>query len=205
MNTRQYHTDDVISFRKTNEKFGGLSNMAAGFSLNINGIIVRSAEHLYQAMRFPVNPEIQQEILSEYSPMTAKMISKKYRDKYTRPDWDKVRISVMRWILEVKLSQNWETFGHLLLETGDKAIVEVSPNDRFWGAVVSGDIYEGTNALGRLLMDIREKYVKTHNYHRCIEPLDIPAFLLYNQQIEIVCNDSYHEEILQSELMEMDV
>ena len=203
MTIRKYNIKDVVAFRKTTEAFGGLSNMAAGYSLNINGIIIKSAEHLYQAMRFPVNPEIQYEILEEYSPMTAKMISKKYAVKCTRPDWDKVRFAIMKWVLEIKLSQNWNTFGSLLLETGNKPIVELTPKDKVWGAVLTGNVLEGTNALGRLLMQIREDYVKKNDYQRCINPLDIPAFLLYNNHIEIVCNDVFSYELMESDDLEM--
>jgi hypothetical protein len=34
---RTYHRKDIIVFRKTNEKFGGLSNMAPGYPINILG------------------------------------------------------------------------------------------------------------------------------------------------------------------------
>jgi ribA/ribD-fused uncharacterized protein len=199
MNYRQYHISELIAFRKTNEAFGGLSNMAPGFTLNINGIIIKSAEHLYQAMRFPLNPEIQAEILEEPSPMTAKMISRKYSDKCTRPDWEQVRFTVMRWVLQIKLSQNWDSFSSLLLSTDGKAIVEGTNKDKVWGAVKKGDIYEGVNALGRLLMQVREEYVKTQNQLHCVEPPDIPGFLLFNHAIEWVCNDSYDEDLEMSE------
>lgn len=199
MTIRSYNINNVVAFRKTTEAFGGLSNMCAGYSLNINGIIIKSAEHLYQAMRFPVNPEIQAEILEEYSPMTAKMLSKKYAVKYTRPDWDKARFAIMKWVLEIKLSQNWNTFSSLLLETGDKPIVELTPKDKVWGAVLNGETLVGTNALGRLLMQLREGYVKKNEYPHCINPLDIPAFLLYNNPIEIVCNDDFNYNLMVSE------
>ena len=205
MTIRTYHIKDVIAFRKTTDAFGGLSNMAAGYSLNINGIIIKSAEHLYQAMRFPINPEIQAEILEEYSPMTAKMISKKYAVKYTRPDWDKARFAIMKWVLEIKLSQNWNTFGTLLKETANKSIVELTPKDKVWGAVLKGETLEGTNALGRLLMQLRENYVKKNDYQRCISPLDIPAFLLYNNPIELVCNDDFHYELMESESLDIEM
>jgi ribA/ribD-fused uncharacterized protein len=204
MSIRTYDINDVITFRKTTEAFGGLSNMSSGYSLNINGIIVKSAEHLYQAMRYPLNPEIQAEILNEHSPMTAKMISKKYREKFTRPDWDLVRFQIMKWVLEVKLSQNWATFSNLLLQTENKAIVEFTPKDKVWGAVLEGTKLTGTNALGRLLMSIRETFVKTNNYQRCVHPVDIPGFLLFNTQIELVCNDSFNYDLIESDNIEIE-
>src|SRR5690606_37437152 len=107
----------------TNEVFGGLSNMAGGFPLRVNGIRILTSEALYQACRFPKRPDVQRLIIGENSPMTAKMKSKPYRQD-TRPDWDQVRVKIMRWCLRVKLAQNWHKFSELLLATGDKPIVE---------------------------------------------------------------------------------
>jgi len=193
MDIREYLISEVITFRSTKAEFGGLSNMANGFSLNVNGVIIPSAEHLYQACRYPLFPSIQEEIIIQESPMTAKMISKKHL-KYTRQDWDSVRFKIMRWCLEVKLSQNWEKFSEVLLKTGSKSIVEVSPKDKVWAAVLEGEKLIGVNALGRLLMDIREKYVKTKDYHRCVEPLPLTGFLLFGNPIQEVCNEVFEEE-----------
>lgn len=193
MDIRQYIESEVVSFKSTKAEFGGLSNMAAGFSVNVNGIIIPTVEHLYQACRYPLFPALQEDIIRQDSPMTAKMISKKHL-KYTRQDWEQVRFKVMRWCLEVKLSQNWEKFSKVLLETGDKAIVELSTKDKVWAAVKEGDKLIGTNALGRLLMELRENYVKKNEYQRCIDPLPIPGFLLFGNPIEEVCNESFDDD-----------
>jgi len=193
MDIRQYIESEVVSFKSTKAEFGGLSNMAAGFSVNVNGIIIPTVEHLYQACRYPLFPALQEDIIRQDSPMTAKMISKKHL-KYTRQDWEQIRFKVMRWCLEVKLSQNWEKFAKVLLETGDKAIVELSTKDKVWAAVKEGDKLIGTNALGRLLMELRENYVKKNEYQRCIDPLPIPGFLLFGNPIEEVCNESFDDD-----------
>lgn len=199
MDTREYLTANVITFRSTKEEFGGLSNMAGGYSLNVNGVIIPSAEHLYQACRYPLFPAIQEEIIRQDSPMTAKMISKKYL-KNTRQDWNEVRFKIMRWCLEVKLSQNWEKFSAVLLKTGSIPIVELSPKDKVWAAVREGDKLIGTNALGRLLMDIRERYVKTKEYNRCIDPPSITGFLLFGNPIEEVCQEHFEDIFLEEEV-----
>lgn len=191
---RTYNINDVVVFRKTREQWGGLSNMAAGYSVKVNDVIVPTIEHLYQACRFPYHPEVQLAILNEPSPMTAKMISRKYND-HTRKDWNAVRFKIMRWCLEVKLSQNWESFGDLLRETENKPIVELTPKDKIWGAVKDGATLHGINALGRLLMEVRELYVKTNDYQRCIQPVLIPDFKLFDNYISLVCNDADLEEI----------
>lgn len=186
---RTYVRGEAVVVYKTKEDFGGLSNMASGYPLQINGVRILTTEALYQACRFPHMPEIQREIIGQHSPMTAKMKSKPYR-KDSRPDWDDVRYRVMRWCLRVKLAQNYDEFGLLLLATRDRPIVEQSRKDDYWGAKLAGetgDILIGQNVLGRLLMELREKL--KHDVDgalKTVPPLGIPDFLLLGKPIGIV-------------------
>jgi type I restriction enzyme S subunit len=185
---RTYDPAASVVFLKTNERFGGLSNMAPGFPLRVNGVRIRTSEALYQACRFPHLPDVQRKIIDEHSPMTAKMRSKPFRND-SRPDWDAVRVKIMRWCLRVKLAQNWREFGRLLLATGDRPIVEQSRKDDFWGAKVAEDgSLVGMNVLGRLLMELREhlKGDEAEGLH-AVEPLAIPEFVLFRQPIEAIC------------------
>lgn len=181
---RTYQRSDCVTFRKTKEVFGGLSNMAGGYPLKVNGVNILTSEALYQACRFPHLPDVQKLIIAQNSPMTAKMKSKPYRNQ-SRSDWDKVRVNVMRWCLRVKLVQNWDKFGQLLLDTGDKAIVEDSSKDDFWGAIPTDD-HEliGVNALGRLLMELRENLKNNPDSLKVVQPLTIDNFLLLDKPIE---------------------
>ena len=181
---RTYDRSTSVVFLKTHESFGGLSNMAGGFPLCVNGSRIRTSEALYQVCRFPHLPEVQRLIIEQKSPMTAKMKSKPYR-RDSRQDWDNVRVKVMRWCLRVKLAQNWQEFGKLLLETGERPIVEDSRKDDFWGAKPTDDqTLVGMNALGRLLMELREA-VKNENRDTFlhVKPLAIPDFLLFGKLI----------------------
>lgn len=185
--TRTYKRSESAIFSKTKETFGGLSNMAAGFPVRVNGVRILTSEALYQACRFPHRPEVQRIIIGEASPMTAKMKSKPYRQD-SRPDWDRVRIKIMRWCLRVKLAQNWNEFSRLLLATRGRPIVEKSRKDDFWGAkVVDEETLVGMNVLGRLLMELREE-VKQGDRERLsrVEPLDILDFRLYGEPISAV-------------------
>ncbi len=180
-----YHYKQIITFRKTKEEFGGLSNMAAGFELSINDLAIRTSEAIYQACRFPHLPEIQEKIIEQKSPMAAKMVGKPFRDK-TRDDWDNVRVNVMEWCLKVKLAQNFITFGSLLEKTYDKKIVEDSHKDDFWGAISDkdGKTLTGENYLGRLLMKLRKSYFSDLKYNLLkVEPLKIPNFELCSNPI----------------------
>lgn len=188
---RKYDPASSVVFCKTDEEFGGLSNMAPGFPLCVNRIDIRTSEALYQACRFPYHPNVQQLIIDERSPMTAKMRSKPYR-RETREDWNAVRVKIMRWCLRVKLSQNIDAFSALLSRTGNRDIVERKRTADFWGTKFTDDgLLVGENALGRLLMELREELKTADSSHwQTVEPLSIPDFLLLQKPIATVFSDA---------------
>ena len=126
--------------------------------------------------------------------MTAKMKSKRYRSR-SRDDWNLVRVRIMRWCLRVKLASNWTKFRDLLLATGDQPIVEESRKDAFWGAKVRNDgILVGANALGRLLMELREELRSASSEMlRRAEPPALKRFLLFGEPIRFVDVEHAHE------------
>lgn len=151
-----YLKNECITFRKINDAYGGLSNMSKGYPIEIEGEIFTRSEQLYQAFRFSDHINIQRDIQNEDNQFKAKLISKKYRDKHTRNDWDDVRVDIMDLCIRMKLKCNWQSFGDLLLETEDKNIVEDSHRDRFWGCVKDkNEQFIGSNVLGKLLMKLR--------------------------------------------------
>ncbi len=185
---RIYNSSEVIAFRGTKEAHGGLSNMAPGYSIRVNDVIIPSAEALYQACRFPLFPHIQEEIISQHSPMTAKMISRKYIT-HTRQDWEEIKYTVMYWVLKVKLSQNFNKFSKVLSKTGNTIIVELSYKDKDWAVITdSKNTLKGKNALGRLLMQLRSEFIINDNDIECVCPPNINGFMLYGSEIETVCN-----------------
>ena len=80
------------------------------------------------------------------------------------PHWTAQRVNVMRWVLRMKREANAAAIDAVLAETGQRAIVEVSTRDAWWGAHPAGDSYRGNNVLGRLWMELRE-------HHRAHDPL----------------------------------
>ena len=149
-------------FQKTSdEHWGGFSNMCAGFRIDVNGKIWLTSEALYQALRFPNDPEVQEMIRTERSPMAAKMKTKPFRASRSRKDWDSVRVDAMWWCLAAKLTANEKSFGDLLKESKKSDVVERSHRDRFWGAVkVTEDYLQGQNVLGVLITILRDRYIK---------------------------------------------
>ena len=85
----------------------------------------------------------------------------------------------MRWVLRTKLAQNPKTFGADLLSTEDMPIVEHSTRDAFWGADLKGGKFVGTNALGRLLMELRGEYSDAVKNGK-MEPVSPPALSDFN-------------------------
>jgi ribA/ribD-fused uncharacterized protein len=175
-------------FRYTTDKFGGLSNMAAGYQLIVNGVHYRTSEHLYQCFRFPDYLKAQRATLAHNSPLRAKMAGKPYREQHCRADWDQIRVDVMRFCLRVKLAQHRERFGTLLLSTGKRPIVEESWRKDFWAAkAVNAKQLEGENNLGIQLVALREEFralKPTDSY--VVKPLPIPNFTLMGKPVKTV-------------------
>lgn len=74
------------------------------------------------------------------------------RNKHLRrPDWDDVKVGIMRDILRAKAEQH-EYVRRKLLATGDRELVENSWRDDFWGW---GPNRGGQNMLGKLWMEVR--------------------------------------------------
>lgn len=151
-----YDLDLCIAFSHPQGAWGAFSNFSAAFPVRINGVLLLTTEHLYQACRFPLLPELQARLLSNPSPRAAKMRAHKHASE-TRSDWEAARIPIMRWCLATKLAQHRGAFGALLLETGTQPLVEVSGDDAFWAAVPQGRsrVAVGANMLGRFLMELR--------------------------------------------------
>lgn len=144
-------------FFRTREKWGEFSNMCAGFPLVVQAEQFRTSEALYQALRFPDHPDIQELIRAEKSPMAAKMVAKGNIEK-TRSDWDDVRVGIMRFSVAVKCVQHTVKLSKIFEESGTMPIVEKSRKDPFWGALeTEGGMLEGQNVLGDILMDIRAR------------------------------------------------
>lgn len=70
-----------------------------------------------------------------------------------RPEWDDVKVDIMRDILRAKADQH-EYVRRKLLATGDRELVENSWRDDYWGW---GPNKDGQNMLGKLWVEIRDE------------------------------------------------
>lgn len=158
--------ENAVVYTRIGESLQGLSNMSGGFPLLINGSIrVPNAENLFQALKFPDYPEIQGQVLSQQSPMGARILSSRLTNKTrVRPDWEEIQLEVMAFCIRAKLIWNWVGFGKLLREVTGKEILETSSKtDAFWGVVTTTDGHRGENHLGALLMGLRDEYLSEDN------------------------------------------
>lgn len=73
------------------------------------------------------------------------------RKRKLQPDWERVKISVMRQAVEAKFRQH-EEFRALAARTGDAQLIEHTENDDFWATAGRS----GRNELGRILMAVRD-------------------------------------------------
>lgn len=138
-----------ILFYSKSEEYSEFSNFSEhGFKLD--GKNWASVEHYYQAQKYNYSEEIMEKIRSA---PTAHKAMKAGRDRglKVRPDWEDVKVEVMKKALHGKFSQN-RRIKELLLNTGGKEIVHQSKSDYFWG---SGEDGSGENLLGIMLMELR--------------------------------------------------
>lgn len=126
------------------------SNFAAT-PVTIDSIIYPTTEHYFQSRKFAsTDPEYAVLIAQAEDPYRAKALSKT-RKHPIDPQWDTIRVEVMRVALLSKALQHPE-FADALLSTGEADIIEASPVDYFWGEGAKGN---GTNMLGKLLVELR--------------------------------------------------
>lgn len=90
------------------------------------------------------------------TPFEAKRLGRKVE---LRDDWEKVKVSIMRMLLQQKFSNF--TLKQKLLSTGNKVLIESNYwKDDFWGVY---EIGKGKNYLGKLLMEIRTEFLQNSN------------------------------------------
>lgn len=137
-----------------------LSNFSA-FTLQWRGLRFDTSEAAYHYEKFAgidAAKDVASDILHAPSAHEAFKIAERNKD-LRRPDWDVVKVDIMRDILRAKAEQH-EYVQRKLLATGDRELVEDSWRDDFWGW---GPNRDGQNMLGKLWMEVRAE-LKTVNY-----------------------------------------
>ena len=136
-----------------NKWFSGEYEFLCNFhqrSFEFEGRTYPSSEHAFQAAKTLQDHE-KDGIAGAFTPSLAKRLGRHVK---LRPDWEKIKIDVMRSVLQAKFSD--KTLRKKLLETGDMELVEGNTwGDMYWGLDSNSGI--GQNHLGKLLMELRRK------------------------------------------------
>lgn len=137
-----------IEFYSTKHAYGEFSNFAS-FPITLDGLEWPTSEHYFQAQKFE-DEAYREKIRTTKSPMIAARLGRS-RETPIRPDWESVKIDIMRKAVRAKFLAYAE-LKDLLLSTGDEEIIEAAAGDNFWGCGADGS---GKNWLGRILMEVR--------------------------------------------------
>lgn len=137
---------EIIKFYSTNKIYGWMSNFAQ-YGVTIDNIYYPTNEHFYQSQK-SLDPKDQ-----EFIRTAPKAYQAKHRGSeiQIRPDWENVKIGIMRVGLLAKINQHL-VLRTKLLATGEALLIEDSPSDYYWG-IGNGS---GQNMMGKLWMEIRE-------------------------------------------------
>jgi len=141
--------NEPIYFYTKSGPFYELSNFSP-FGFEHAGAYWPTVEHYFQAQKFE-DPGYRERIRNAHSPRDARTLGQS-RQVPIRPDWESIREEIMLTALRLKFLR--AELKAMLLGTGDRALVEASPFDYFWGAGQDGS---GQNRLGRLLEQVRQE------------------------------------------------
>lgn len=110
-----------------------------------------TVEHAYQAAKCTTEEELDI-FVDLQTPAEAKKFGRTVK---LRPDWEDVKIDIMKDLLRQKF--HITKYRDQLLATGSSTLIEGNHHgDKFWG-VCNG---VGENVLGQLLMEIRSELVE---------------------------------------------
>ena len=110
-----------------------------------------TAEHYYQAMKYPGRPRFDN-IRQAPDAAAARKLGRGWL-KRARQDWNSVRTVVMTRAIYTQ-ARSHADFAEQLLATGDQPIVNNDLYDYFWGL---GRDQRGRNEFGKLLVNVRSR------------------------------------------------
>ena len=127
-----------------------LSNFSS-FRLRWAGMDFATSEHAYHWYRFNGVANMHQEVILATRSAHDVFRYAQENKAHQRPEWDEVKVGVMKEILRAKAEQH-EYVRRKLLQTGERSLIENSWRDPFWGW---GENRDGENMLGKLWMEVR--------------------------------------------------
>lgn len=150
---------------------GVFSNFQTCNNLRVDGINFTTTEHAFMWLKAKHFKDEQSaaEILNARSPADAKKIGRGVRG-FNVEEWSKVCFQYMLKVNRIKYNSN-QWLADLLLDTGNKTLVETNGKDVIWGIglyATNSDIYnefkwKGKNYLGQVLMQVRKELIENNN------------------------------------------
>jgi len=155
-------TDDYILF------WGGPFSQWAPSEFTIDNLKFNCAEQymMYHKAFVFLNLELAEEIMATTSPKEQKALGRKVYG-FDAFHWNRVCFKIVVEASVAKFTQN-EDYKQVLLDSGNRIIVEASPFDKIWGIGLSENdnrcknpgLWKGQNLLGLALMVARNKINK---------------------------------------------
>jgi ribA/ribD-fused uncharacterized protein len=134
-------------------------------AFTVDGLVYRSAEHFMMAAKALLSgdAETAARIRQAPHPGAAKALGRQVRG-FCEQVWAERRFEVVVAGNLAKFGQHPD-LGKFLLDTGDRVLVEASPQDRIWGIGLAADDdratvpeqWLGLNLLGFALMEVRHR------------------------------------------------
>jgi len=154
----------VLFFSRDRAEFGFLSHFHPS-PIVIDGVDWPTVEHFYQSQK-SLDPRYYAAVRACATPNMAKRLATVpapgqvdqgswflAKRKSPRPDWEEIKLNVMRRADTAKYLQNPD-LARRLLATETAELVEDAKHDVFWGIGREGT---GANWAGRIIMEVRAK------------------------------------------------
>lgn len=158
----------IISERETDTHLYFLRGVLSNFEkcyIKYRGHLFATTEQafMWEKAVFFNDHESASKILKEENPAKAKKLGREVKN-FDDSKWSKVCYEIMYKINYEKYFQNTR-LKNILLNTGDKMIIEANPKDTRWGIGLSAEDdrvldesqWQGENLLGKVLMQVRDE------------------------------------------------
>ncbi len=158
----------IISERETDTHLYFLRGVLSNFEkcyIKYKGHLFATTEQafMWEKAVFFNDHESASKILREENPAKAKKLGREVKN-FDDSKWSKVCYEIMYLINYEKYFQNTR-LKNILLNTGDKMIIEANPKDTRWGIGLSAEDdrvldesqWQGENLLGKVLMQVRDE------------------------------------------------
>ncbi len=174
-----YPREQCATIHKVDGEWGVFCNFAST-PIEIDGVVFKSSEHLFQLMKFK-EPSVVANIMDGITNNGKKCYQikktvKSYEKEYRRSDWGSMVIDAMKFCLVKKYEQSAEFRSKLEASKGlfivEDQTTMPKKNPDAWGVKPDGGNFSGPNLLGRLLMELRDNGTLEYSL-----PADALAFI----------------------------